>query len=192
MSFSLLVYFFRSLFFSISKVSWKVWCLFLLLPSQLFGWKSRLRSRNKHGLNHFANFHFPHTLPPPGPLHCHRRAGTTTAVLGPRPTQPPWGASGTAVRRAVVSFTSASMWATISGHRPPLALPPQAPHQHSAPLRPLRRRRRPSGPATTAVDLLPPWVALPSEPPFPPTLPCASPHRPSSPAATTAVNWHVN
>jgi hypothetical protein len=50
-AFQLLVHFFRSLLFSVPKASWKVCRLFLLLPSQLFGWKSQLRSKNKQGLN---------------------------------------------------------------------------------------------------------------------------------------------
>jgi hypothetical protein len=49
-AFHLLVHFFISLLFSVPKASWKVYRLFLLLSSQLFSWKSQLRSRNKHGL----------------------------------------------------------------------------------------------------------------------------------------------
>jgi hypothetical protein len=39
-TFHLLVHCFRNLLFSVSKVSWKVSCLFLHLTFQLFGWKS--------------------------------------------------------------------------------------------------------------------------------------------------------
>jgi hypothetical protein len=49
--FQLLVYFFRSLLFSILKASWKVCRLFLLLTSQLFGWKSQLRNRKNMTLD---------------------------------------------------------------------------------------------------------------------------------------------
>jgi hypothetical protein len=47
-----------------------------------------------------------------------------------------------------------STWATISDNRLPLVLPPQALHQHPAPLRPLRCRHRPPSTATAAIDLL--------------------------------------
>jgi hypothetical protein len=45
--FQLLVHFFISLLFSVLKDSWKIYHLFLLLSSQLFDWKSQLRSMNK-------------------------------------------------------------------------------------------------------------------------------------------------
>jgi hypothetical protein len=123
-------------------------CLSIWITSQIFVSLARYHHRDP-----FAADTAPvSALQPP-----FRDSFDAATVLGPRPTRPLWGALRTAVHQAAGSFTSTSTWATISDHRLPSA---------SAPLRPLRRRHRPLGSTTVAVDLLPGrWASVSPDPP---------------------------
>jgi hypothetical protein len=142
--------------------------------------------------------HRPTTVPAlPPPFHDSFDA-TASIPGGPCPTWPLCGAPGTTVCQAVIPF--AIQEPPPRGPPSPTIVRPRlhhhrlrtsAPHLY-VPSGAAVDLQTPLPPPSTSSWAAPPWVALPGELPFPLTLPCASPHRPSSLAATTVVNWHVN
>jgi hypothetical protein len=154
-------------------------------------------------LNYLANFRFPRTPPPPPPCrHCRHRSRTPS--MPPPPFQDP---AQLGHREELWEPLSAKLPSpSPSGKRlhmgrhlwPPSTLgftttgSAQASRNSTSSLTPpstsepcYHRRQPPAGPCSHGEPFLVSFC-------FPPTLICASPHRPSSPATTTAVNWHVN